>query len=153
MPYSKTMSSTSIHEQSLLELTKLSSRLRKSINSSRIRMKRKSGWLSLGSSGFESDIQTPKITSTTPSSRSIPKVQKALVVARKGEYEIRDDYPVPEFENEDEVMVRSCAVGLNPIDWKSVAYNFCLPQFPWVCPACAFSSRVRANQIILDHRT
>jgi hypothetical protein len=22
---------------------------------------------------------------------------------------------------------------LNPIDWKSVDWNFCLPAFPWVC--------------------
>ncbi|KAI1340157.1 GroES-like protein [Xylariaceae sp. FL0016] len=59
------------------------------------------------------------------------KVQKALIVARKGEYEIRHDFPIPEI-GEDEVMIRSHYVGLNPIDWKSVDYNFCLPQFPWV---------------------
>ncbi|KAK2755567.1 hypothetical protein FQN54_006507 [Arachnomyces sp. PD_36] len=35
-------------------------------------------------------------------------------------------------ENDDEVMIRNCAVGLNPIDWKSVDYNFCIPEFPWV---------------------
>ncbi|KAH8883614.1 GroES-like protein [Thozetella sp. PMI_491] len=29
-------------------------------------------------------------------------------------------------------MIRSRYVGLNPIDWKSVDYNFCLPAFPWV---------------------
>lgn len=29
-------------------------------------------------------------------------------------------------------MIRNYAVGLNPIDWKSVDYNFCLPAFPWV---------------------
>jgi hypothetical protein len=60
-----------------------------------------------------------------------PRVQKALVVARKGEYEIRHDFPMPTL-GDDEIMIRSHYVGLNPIDWKSVDYNFCLPQFPWV---------------------
>ncbi|KAH8646781.1 chaperonin 10-like protein [Xylariales sp. PMI_506] len=59
------------------------------------------------------------------------RVHKALVVARKGEYEIRHDFPMPEV-GDDEIMIRGQYVGLNPIDWKSVDYNFCLPQFPWV---------------------
>jgi NADPH:quinone reductase-like Zn-dependent oxidoreductase len=29
-------------------------------------------------------------------------------------------------------MIKPHAVGLNPIDWKSVSYNFCLPSFPWI---------------------
>ncbi|KAF3010346.1 hypothetical protein E8E14_008445 [Neopestalotiopsis sp. 37M] len=61
----------------------------------------------------------------------LPQVQKALVVAEKGKYEIRHDFPVPKV-GDDEVMIRSHYVGLNPIDWKSVDFNFCLPQFPWV---------------------
>jgi NADPH:quinone reductase-like Zn-dependent oxidoreductase len=32
----------------------------------------------------------------------------------------------------DEVILRNQAVGLNPIDWKSVAFNFCMPEFPWI---------------------
>lgn len=31
-----------------------------------------------------------------------------------------------------EVIIRTKAVGLNPIDWKSVDYNFCMPSFPWI---------------------
>lgn len=58
-------------------------------------------------------------------------MQKALVVARKGEYEIRHDFPMPAV-GDDEIMIRGHYVGLNPIDWKSVDYNFCLPEFPWV---------------------
>lgn len=30
------------------------------------------------------------------------------------------------------MLIRTCAVGLNPIDWKSVDWNFCLPEYPWV---------------------
>jgi hypothetical protein len=62
----------------------------------------------------------------------LPSIQKALVVAEKGKYEIRHDFPMPQV-GEDEIMIRSHYVGLNPIDWKSVDFNFCLPQFPWVC--------------------
>ncbi|KAH9885726.1 GroES-like protein [Xylariomycetidae sp. FL2044] len=87
-------------------------------------------------------IRKGSLTESTDKSASIsvaefppqqrpPKVQKALVVAAKGEYAIRHDWPVPSV-GEDEIMIRSHYVGLNPIDWKSVDYNFCLPDFPWV---------------------
>ncbi|KAK5027914.1 hypothetical protein LTS07_006790 [Exophiala sideris] len=58
--------------------------------------------------------------------------QKALVVVRKGEYELIDTHAFPTLMNEEEVVIRNLATGLNPIDWKSVDYNFCLPAFPWV---------------------
>jgi NADPH:quinone reductase-like Zn-dependent oxidoreductase len=29
-------------------------------------------------------------------------------------------------------VISNHATGLNPIDYKSVDYNFCLPEFPWV---------------------
>ncbi len=32
----------------------------------------------------------------------------------------------------DEAVVRNIAVGLNPVDWKSVSYNFGIPAFPWI---------------------
>jgi NADPH:quinone reductase-like Zn-dependent oxidoreductase len=31
-----------------------------------------------------------------------------------------------------EVSIRTKAVGLNPIDWKTVAYKFCMPSLPWI---------------------
>ncbi|TVY90942.1 G patch domain-containing protein, partial [Lachnellula willkommii] len=34
--------------------------------------------------------------------------------------------------HEHEVVISNRATGLNPIDYKSVDYNFCLPEFPWV---------------------
>ncbi|KAK6401836.1 hypothetical protein LTR95_019138, partial [Oleoguttula sp. CCFEE 5521] len=40
--------------------------------------------------------------------------------------------PYPSIDNPNEVMIRIKAVGLNPIDWKSVDYNFCMPSFPWI---------------------
>lgn len=84
------------------------------------------------------EIQKEFTSTTTDESASVsvteitmPRVQKALVIARKGEYEIRHDFPMHTV-GEDEIMIRSHYVGLNPIDWKSVDYNFCLPEFPWV---------------------
>ncbi|KAI1614620.1 chaperonin 10-like protein [Exophiala viscosa] len=39
---------------------------------------------------------------------------------------------MPIIEKDNEIMIRSRAVGLNHIDWKSVQYNICLPSFPWI---------------------
>ncbi|KAL7623517.1 hypothetical protein AAE478_007200 [Parahypoxylon ruwenzoriense] len=84
--------------------------------------------------GLRKDVTpttTDESSNVSVAESAIPRVQKALVVARKGEYEIRHDFPVPIIE-EDEIMIQGHYVGLNPIDWKSVDYNFCLPEFPWV---------------------
>jgi hypothetical protein len=56
-------------------------------------------------------------------------VHSALRVIRKGTYELSHSIPMPEFEG-DEVMVQNHAAGLNPVDWKSVDYNSCLPSSP-----------------------
>jgi NADPH:quinone reductase-like Zn-dependent oxidoreductase len=50
----------------------------------------------------------------------------------KGKYEIEKSCPFPSLNHEGEVIIRATAVGLNPIDWKSVDYGFCLPEFPWI---------------------
>jgi hypothetical protein len=73
-----------------------------------------------------------------PASTPSPRFQQALIVAAKREYELRNEFCFPEIQDEDEVMIRTHAVGLNPIDWKSVDYNFCLPSFPWVSPPIQF---------------
>ncbi|KAI1463921.1 GroES-like protein [Daldinia caldariorum] len=74
---------------------------------------------------------TDESTNVSVAEFAVTGTQKALVVARKGEYEIRHDFPMPTV-GEDEIMIQGHYVGLNPIDWKSVDYNFCLPEFPWV---------------------
>jgi NADPH:quinone reductase-like Zn-dependent oxidoreductase len=53
-------------------------------------------------------------------------------VCGKHTYALVDDHPFPSLESDDEIVISTRAVGLNPIDWKSVDYNFCLPAFPWV---------------------
>lgn len=64
---------------------------------------------------------------------SARQVQKALTVPQAFQYEIRHDFPIPEIIEDDEIMIRGRAVGLNPIDFMTVDHNFCLPSFPWVC--------------------
>jgi NADPH:quinone reductase-like Zn-dependent oxidoreductase len=57
---------------------------------------------------------------------------RALVVTRKGTYAIVDNILMPTLNSDDEIIIATRAVGLNPIDWKSVDYDFCLPSFPWI---------------------
>ncbi|KAF7555709.1 hypothetical protein G7Z17_g1975 [Cylindrodendrum hubeiense] len=63
---------------------------------------------------------------------TLAKTQNALIVTPDRTYQLVEDFPVPQELASDEVMIRNCATGLNHIDWKSVEYNFCLPQLPWV---------------------
>lgn len=58
--------------------------------------------------------------------------QRALVVNHERKYELRPDFATPAYLADHEVKIRTCAVGLNQIDYKSVDYNFCLPQLPWI---------------------
>jgi hypothetical protein len=66
--------------------------------------------------------------SCTPQQRT----QNALVVAQDRKYQLIPQFPVPAKLGPEEVMIRNCATGLNHIDWKSVDYNFCLPELPWI---------------------
>lgn len=61
----------------------------------------------------------------------LQKSNRALIVAAKGAYDFVD-LPFPTLSHEQEVVISNRATGLNPIDYKSVDYNFCLPEFPWV---------------------
>ncbi|EHL03149.1 putative protein TOXD [Glarea lozoyensis 74030] len=61
----------------------------------------------------------------------VPRTNRAFVVASKGTYGFQDD-PFPEMEHDQEIIISNRATGLNPIDYKSVDYNFCLPSFPWI---------------------
>ncbi|CZR61048.1 uncharacterized protein PAC_10944 [Phialocephala subalpina] len=66
-----------------------------------------------------------------PSRNEAARSNRALVVAAKGAYALID-YEFPTLAYGKEVVTRNLATGLNPIDFKTVDYNFCLPEFPWV---------------------
>ncbi|KAK2759364.1 hypothetical protein FQN54_002842 [Arachnomyces sp. PD_36] len=75
--------------------------------------------------------KTPSYSSDSSTTVNYP-TQQALTVTAKGVYRLEDDYPIPELEGDREIMIRNYAVGLNPVDWKTVEYGFCLPELPWI---------------------
>lgn len=74
------------------------------------------------------------------------ELSRALVVASKGEYEYTDAWPAPKIQHAEEVLIRAHMVGLNPIDWMSVEYNFCLPAFPWVIIPALHLSTLKSSR-------
>lgn len=58
--------------------------------------------------------------------------QNALIVTPERQLRLVSDFPVPETLDVQEVMIRNYVTGLNHIDWKSIDYNMCLPELPWV---------------------
>jgi hypothetical protein len=63
---------------------------------------------------------------------TVQTTQTALVVTSDRSYRLDTKFAVPQDVEPNEVIIRSRAVGLNHIDWKSVEYNFCLPELPWI---------------------
>ncbi|MCO5565733.1 hypothetical protein L7F22_019407 [Adiantum nelumboides] len=47
-------------------------------------------------------------------------------------FELHQDWPIPTISSDDEILIQHKSVGLNPVDYKSVLYNFGIPQSPWV---------------------
>jgi len=68
------------------------------------------------------------------SSDTLPTVQRAIVANDKLTYEIQDDAPMPTLAA-DRVLIKTVAVGLNPVDTKMVgpfvtagaSYGVCCP--------------------------
>lgn len=81
---------------------------------------------------FSKTRSTKTIAIPTVIETSTPSTQQALTLAAKHTYRLDDDFPVPEIAASDEILIRNCAVGLNPIGWKSMDYNFCSPAYPWI---------------------
>ncbi|CAN8101275.1 unnamed protein product [Discula destructiva] len=63
----------------------------------------------------------------------VPETQSILLLyGPRQPYKVVDNYPVPELKNEHEILVKTCAIGLNPIDWKAPDYNFAIPELPYI---------------------
>ncbi len=55
-----------------------------------------------------------------PSPLPTPKTQTVLLLLAAGQpYQLTENYAVPKLLGEHEVLVRTQAIGLNPIDWKA----------------------------------
>lgn len=64
---------------------------------------------------------------------TVPETQAILLLyGPRQPYKLVEDYPVPALKNEHEVLVKTCAIGLNPIDWKAPDYNFAIPELPYI---------------------
>ncbi|KAK6062548.1 zinc-binding dehydrogenase family [Seiridium cupressi] len=62
-------------------------------------------------------------------SKTIPKTQTAIIAGATGEFEVSTSMPVPELGSE-EILVKSQAVALNPVDTKLVG--------DFITPGCIF---------------
>lgn len=68
----------------------------------------------------EEDIVLNGASTTDMEPLPIPEKQTVLLLhAAKQPYTLTEDYPVPQLEEEHDVLVRTQAIGLNPIDWKA----------------------------------
>lgn len=96
-------------------------------------------------------VDAPTMTSSKP----VPETQSVLLLyGPKQPYEVVENYPVPKLKNEAEVLVKTSAIGLNPIDWKAPDYNFAIPELPYlsgressgdVCQVFNTSSRLKVG--------
>ena len=75
-------------------------------------------------------VEAPKSQSSLQSGRA--QHAKAVVLrSKKGPYILIHNSPRPQFSSK-EILIRNRAVGLNPIDWKCVAYGFGVHELPWI---------------------
>lgn len=56
--------------------------------------------------------------------------QQALLVNKHYQYTL-SEVSRPDL-GASEILIRTKAIGLNPIDWKTVEYTFCMPSLPWI---------------------
>ncbi|KAK3317531.1 chaperonin 10-like protein [Cercophora scortea] len=72
-----------------------------------------------------------------------PETQTVLLLhAARQPYQLTENYPVPQVQGEHEVLVRTQAIGLNPIDWKAPDFNFAIPELPYI------SGRELAGEVV-----
>lgn len=69
----------------------------------------------------------------SPLENGLPFQQNiALLHAARERLVYTQDYPVPLPKTDDELVVEIRAIGLNPVDWKSIDYNFAIPELPYI---------------------
>lgn len=73
--------------------------------------------------------------------------QDVLLIHGPGQdYKLTQNHGIPELRNDNEILVKVMAVGLNPIDWKGPDFNFGLPSLPWI------NGRDLAGVVVKAHR-
>ncbi|KEQ82841.1 GroES-like protein [Aureobasidium pullulans EXF-150] len=99
----------------------------------------------------------------SPLENGLPFQQNiALLHAARERLVYTQDYPVPLPKTDDELVVEIRAIGLNPVDWKSIDYNFAIPQLPYIAGrdfagvvvrAPTTPSRLRVGDLVLSPST
>ncbi|KAK4157790.1 chaperonin 10-like protein [Chaetomidium leptoderma] len=76
---------------------------------------------------------------------AIPETQTVLLLHEARQpYRLTDSYPVPELRDDREILVRTQAIGLTPVDWKAPDFNFAIPVLPHI------SGRESAGEVVLN---
>ena len=98
-----------------------------------------------------------------PHQQQTPSSQRQLLIhAPKESYKIVEDAPIPTPSNNREAIIQIQTIGLNPIDWKSPAFNFGLPSLPCVLgrdyvgivlKEPLHSSRIQSGDIVIATST
>lgn len=77
-------------------------------------------WFSLRRLSASLRHSGPKRSEKVPEGSLVPSTQRVLLLHEpRQDYQIAHDYPVPGLLGDDEVLVMTKAIGLNPIDWKA----------------------------------
>ncbi|KUI64322.1 hypothetical protein VM1G_11124 [Cytospora mali] len=113
------------------------------------------GTTGTGTNTNSNDTVTPE----TMKQVAVPDTQTILLLyGPKQPYKLVEDYPVPKIQSESEVLVKTRAIGLNPIDWKAPDYNFAIPELPYisgrelsgdVCQVSGTSSRLQVGDRVI----
>lgn len=102
------------------------------------------GWIdyddpssSEGSSDNESSSSYSTLSTPPPITPPSSGLTDALLVRSCSQgwslsFELHPTHHIPTPLSSTEVLISNTAVGLNPVDWKSVSYNFGIPAFPWI---------------------
>ncbi|KAK3899751.1 chaperonin 10-like protein [Staphylotrichum tortipilum] len=85
----------------------------------------------------QADEQVEPLPIPTPKTQTV-----LLLLAANQQYQLTEKYEVPQLQGEQEVLVRTQAIGLNPIDWKAPDFNFAIPTLPYI------SGRELAGEVV-----
>ncbi|ROW14209.1 hypothetical protein VPNG_04323 [Cytospora leucostoma] len=76
---------------------------------------------------------TTEAVPETMSPITVPETQNVLLLyGPRQPYKLVEDYPVPKIQTDSEILVKTRAIGLNPIDWKAPDFNFAIPELPYL---------------------
>lgn len=64
-------------------------------------------------------------------SAPIKPARAFVLFSKSGPYTLVNDWPRPRISSK-ELLIKNRAIGLNPIDWKCVAYGFGVHSVPWI---------------------